>query len=509
MTAIQEETLDETPWSRLNVRMLLVHPIRELIKYLPVLLIALIAGTVGGEPWWAYVLSGLGVLVGVSQWFATTYRITATHVEVRRGLLNRQRTSVPRDRIRSVDVDSTLLHRIFGLSVVKVGTGASHGKEGLEFNAVSASDVPALRRELLRQTTAQNVEEDAPAPTNLSGWRSGWARYAPFTLAGVASIFVVAMFFVQMQFFEGGALTRVPLVESALGQLGHLSFLSLVVWGGCTLIVVASAVAVVRYLLSYSKFTIGRTDASTLHVSHGLLRTRQVTLDEKRMRGVQVNEPLSLRLVGASSAHAIMTGLGRERGGVALIDPPGPSEDELRVASAVLGTSEPLEVELQSHGIRARRRRYTRAALGVGALAVAAAVLQLTGVIGAGAWLAFVAIIPFAAFLAWDRYRGLGHALVRGWLVTRSGSLNRKRAVLATDGIIGWTIRRSLFQRRAGLATLIATTAAGRHRYSIPDLPMGEVWPLIEAVSGVRRSYTDEWDQLMTAMQMSPAADDL
>lgn len=54
--------VDPTPWRRLNPRMLLVHPVRELIKYLPVLLLAVVAGSVGGEPWWTYVLSGLGVV---------------------------------------------------------------------------------------------------------------------------------------------------------------------------------------------------------------------------------------------------------------------------------------------------------------------------------------------------------------------------------------------------------------------------------------------------------------
>jgi putative membrane protein len=103
-------------------------------------------------------------------------------------------------------------------------------------------------------------------------------------------------------------------------------------------------------------------------------------------------------------------------------------------------------------------------------------------------WWAFVVIIPWSAFLAEDRFRGLGHALVPGWLVGRSGSLDRKRFVLATDGIIGWTIRRSYFQRRAGLATLIATTAAGRHRYEIPDIPLDEAWPLIEEVNAQVRT---------------------
>ncbi|MFF1635073.1 PH domain-containing protein [Leifsonia sp. NPDC058248] len=473
------------PWRRLNPRMLLVHPLRELIRYLPVLLIALIAGAAGGEPWWAYVLSGLGVVFGILRFFTTTFRITPTHVQVKSGVLGRRTLSAPRDRIRSVDVDSTLLHRLFGLAVVKVGTGASHGQDELELNAVALSEVPALRAELLRLAATEDTDDDgtARAPANLSGWQPRWVRYAPLTLSGVASIVVVAAAALQLNFFEGGILTRLPVVQQGIGWVAHLPLLTTALWGAGGLIVIASLVAMARYALSYGGFAIHRARPTTLHIAHGLLRARQVTLDETRLRGVLLSEPLSLRAAGAASAHAIMTGLGRQRGGVALIAPPGPRDEALRIAAEVLGTSEPLDVPLIEHGPRAHRRRYTRAATFAGVLAFAALVLQLLGIVGPLVWWAFAVIVPASALIAEDRWRGLGHALQPGWLIARSGSLNRRRAVLATDGIIGWTIRRSFFQRRAGLATLIATTAAGRHRVVIPDLPDSQVWPIIEAIS--------------------------
>ena len=84
-----------------------------------------------------------------------------------------------------------------------------------------------------------------------------------------------------------------------------------------------------------------------------------------------------------------------------------------------------------------------------------------------GVVLALASAWPLAA----DRYRSLGHTVVDGHLVVRLGSLHRRRTVLAIDGIIGVTIRQSLFQRRAGLVTVIATTAAGAQHYDIPDLP--------------------------------------
>ena len=68
-------------------------------------------------------------------------------------------------------------------------------------------------------------------------------------------------------------------------------------------------------------------------------------------------------------------------------------------------------------------------------------------------------------------------------LVTRHGSLDRQRVVLDRDGIIGWKVEQSLFQRRAGLATLVATTAAGRQHYDLVDVPLDEAYAVLDEVS--------------------------
>jgi len=86
-------------------------------------------------------------------------------------------------------------------------------------------------------------------------------------------------------------------------------------------------------------------------------------------------------------------------------------------------------------------------------------------------WRAALATQPLAAALAADRYRSLGHRLAGCWLITRTGSLVRRRSVLSTDGIIGWRVHQSWFQRRQGLVSLAATTAAGRQHYVAHDIP--------------------------------------
>jgi putative membrane protein len=151
-----------------------------------------------------------------------------------------------------------------------------------------------------------------------------------------------------------------------------------------------------------------------------------------------------------------------------------------------------LTCPLAEHGPRARTRRYTRAlaawALAAGILAGAAALTSWPG----WPWLVVLALLPAVVALAADRYRSLGHAVAGNRLVTRAGSLVRRRHVLASEGIIGWNFGRTLFQRRAGLATLTATTAAGRQRYDVQDMELGEALTVAEALlPGLLEPFVD------------------
>ena len=86
-------------------------------------------------------------------------------------------------------------------------------------------------------------------------------------------------------------------------------------------------------------------------------------------------------------------------------------------------------------------------------------------------WLLATLLLPGALLLARDRAAGLGHALSAGHVVARSGSLDRRHEALAVPGVIGWNLRSTWFQRRAGLTTLVATTAGGRQAVTVPDVP--------------------------------------
>ena len=94
-----------------------------------------------------------------------------------------------------------------------------------------------------------------------------------------------------------------------------------------------------------------------------------------------------------------------------------------------------------------------------------------------------------------DAYRGLGHAISGRYLVTRSGTLRRSTAALERAGVIGWTVKQSYFQRRAGLLTITATTAAGGGAYTAYDTDATEGLAFAaEAVPGLLEPFLERAD---------------
>jgi putative membrane protein len=242
--------------------------------------------------------------------------------------------------------------------------------------------------------------------------------------------------------------------------------------------------AVLRSLLTYGNLVLVR-QADVLHLRHGLLRLRERAYDMSRLRGGTLRQPLLVRAFGGARLDAVMTGV-HGAGESSVLLPPCPVSTTESVLIELIGDRDAVTGPLRGHGRRAAARRWTRALglpvlMGV-ALAVATVLLGIT-VVPVWLWPAWVAVTAWCALLAADRVSALGHRVDDRWLVMRAGSLERRRDCLATAGIIGWTVRQSPLQRRAGVATLVAATAAGVKRYPLIDVPENLVWAIASQAS--------------------------
>ncbi|MFB7544498.1 PH domain-containing protein [Streptomyces zaomyceticus] len=484
MSVDRAEKVDqETDWLQLDPRTVLVR----VVLFSGVLAGAALPtafGLAGSRPLWqafAWVATGVALALAVDivaetvRFRRTRYRVGRERVELHTGLLVVQRRSLTRERIRSADLTANPLQRVFGLVKVRIGTGehTSGGESTLELDLVTRAEGERLRHELLARAAVTAVEDPVHDPA-LAVLDPRWIRYAPVSFLAPALGGAAAGAVMQVSEWFGAQGEVIDWIGDRFRDVS-------VTWIIVDLILLATVAGAVGalglWVEMWWNYRLEREPGGTVRVSRGLFTARSVSLEERRLRGIELVEPLGVRLCGAARVDAVATGLS-ESGDDRHTDlktllPAVERAVADRVAAQVLREPEPpTGAPLAVHPRAARTRRVGWALWSV---LVPVAVLALLGLlltpvllyVAAGC---VVVLTPVAVVFALDAYRSLGHGVSGAYLVTRSGTVRRATVALQRSGVIGWTVKQSYFQRRAGVLTLTATTAAGAGAYDIRDV---------------------------------------
>lgn len=481
-------------WRRLDVRSVLTAPV-TVIRQAGVPAIAGLVGLAStgvGALVLLPVAVGAAVLVGLLPWLTTEFRLTATHLEVRRGLLNRSTVTARLDRVRGVQLEANVLHRVLGLTKVAVGTGVDEGQ--IELNALSVADAEQLRRALLHAAPAgagdpgDPLARPEPEGTELARLDWSWLRFAPLNLRNLA---IVLAAFGALASQLGELLPMLPDLPievrvrdgevsgdtwELVSRFGLLALAGIL--AGTLLLWVPGAC--LGFAIRWGGLRVTREpgrEGTTLRRTFGLLTQREATVEEAKVRGAVVTTPLLVGAAGGAELALLATGLDDNEPDIL---PTAPRATALAVAADVLGERDAMEAPLVGHGPRARRRYHLRSllnAVGVGLLLLVGAVIA-DRVWDVALWWAPVPGAVLAAIVgavvAERRWRHLGHLVTEDYLVSRSGAFTTRRVALETDAIVGWRVRQTFWDRRLGLATLTATTAAGPEQVQVADVPLGE-----------------------------------
>ncbi|MFO7249548.1 MAG: PH domain-containing protein [Actinomycetes bacterium] len=497
------------PPARLSPRVLLIDPLRTLRSLLlPLVGVLFVGGFSPRSFLWAAFGVVLTVIYTAVRWATFTYQVTEDRLELRRSLIGRSIRTIPLDRIRGVDISTPPLHRLLGLAVLRIDTGASgeEAQEG-ELNALTAADAERVRAVLIRRAAAAHAaagrtaapgaepsggtapappaaaapEEPAAAPygeppappeRTLARVPRAWLAYGPLSGAYLLTPFALLAGALGVAFQAAEELGISARTARSVGEwlLAHPYLLA----GAAVVLVLAMPVAGgLTYAVLHWDFTLRRR-GGFLVAERGLVDRRSVSLEIARIRGYELLEGLGERLAGVARLRALVTGLGDARTRGQLL-PVTPRRYALEVAAAAVW---PFTAPLEPHPRAALRRRLFRA---IAPWAAVAAVAFAAGW-AAVAWAA-VALAVLGVPLGVDRYRALGHAFDGERLAVRSGSLRRVQAHVEGRAVVGWTIRQSWFQRRSGLVTVVAGVGAGGGGLSAVDAGEDQAVAFVERVT--------------------------
>ncbi|MFF7209847.1 PH domain-containing protein [Streptomyces sp. NPDC008238] len=492
---------EDTGWRRLSPRLLLVN-LGMLTG--PLALFALTLLLTGPD---LQALISLGSLlttflvitwIGTMRLLTTRFRIADGRVELRSGLLFRSDRSLPADRIRSVDVHAKPLHRLFGLVSLRIGTGGqgSPAARELRLGGITRGHADEIRRLLLDRdgragagTRTPGPDGDGPGPGPVAELDWAWLRYAPLSLWGLGAVLIgvgtVARVLGEMKINP----LDLAVVVDLRDRFGSVPWWFGVLTTVVALLVVGAALSTAAFVEGWTGYRLEREGDDAYRVRRGLLVHRSVTMERRRLRGVELAEPMPLRWAGAARLDAVAGGLGssEENRSRRSLTPAVPRREALRVAADVLAEElSPTETaDLRPHPPVALRRRINRGLLALAPLV--AGLLGLGPLLGAvpvhAAWITALVGVPVVLALAHDAYRALGHALRDRYLVVRAGTFTRRTAAVHHEGVIGWKITRTAFQRRKGLLTLGAVVAAGDGCYKVRDVAVADGLALAEEVT--------------------------
>lgn len=467
-----------------------LHPLSWLFVLLAQLrsfalpLIALLVFGRGGDSWefLGVFAAGALTLVAVVQYYTYRFRIDASELVIRSGLVSRNVRHLPLARIQNVALRRNLLHRAFGVAEVRLESAVGGVSAEAQMRVLSMADAAAL--ETLVRASRGAAPADAAidaeaAPQDETLLELPLVELVKLGLTSNRGLVLGAAgfgVFSQMDSSGFGKLaadTAKGLFGYAAGlHLGLLQWLVVVPLLALALVAALRVVSVALTVLQFHGFRLGELDAR-LSVEAGLLTRIRSNAALRKIQHWTLRESWLLRLFARRSLKvetAAMQAVNETQGlsDLAPIAPPA-------VIDALLARWLPW---LQLNALQWQPLHpgaWRRIAFWP---VLASIVLCVPLCWRIGAW----GLLPLLT-LPWWLYRAHRIARASGWAVTdrvlawRSGWLDRRVSFAEIAKLQGLQLTQSPFDRRRGMASLSADTAGASpfgHRLDLHYLPEAE-----------------------------------
>ena len=451
------------------------------------------------QAWILAVAAAVVVVVVGLQWLRRTYTLGDGVLRIEEGVLARKRRLLPFDRIQQVDLVRKPLHRLLGVATLRVETAGGAGGSEADLEVIALAEAEHLRATLLRAKAAAVTGSAAPAVGRVAGTPPvagtveapaapaervlarlplGQVALAGLTsMRGLAALAVVGYVFQLLDEAPRWLLDRLASRVDP-GALAPSTAPAVAVVGLLAVAVLFGLAAASSVVTDYG-FVLARS-GDNLVVRRGLLERREAVVPLSRVQVVRIEESLVRRWLGFASVRIQSAGqAGRaEATASRLAVPILPAVQVNRLLGELLPGAAPVPMLLHPPPAARRRAIVRRVVPLLVVVALVAFVLWPWGAVA-------VVALPLAGLAGEAAYRNLGHARHGGFLTARRGALIRTTAVVPAAKAQSARTHSTLFQRRAGLATLRVDVAGGGAMPQVTDEAVATAERLLASV--VRR----------------------
>ncbi|SDY10867.1 PH domain-containing protein [Halopenitus persicus] len=427
------------------------------------------SGTIGGV-----VAIGIGAAVAsaalayeAAYYRRFEYEFTADTFDVRSGVISRRDREIPYGRIQNVDVSRNVLQRLLGIAAVDLETAGGSSTEGA-IRYVSAERADELQREIRRRKASRGEDGEASGFETAAGSDvdgsgdsipTGDTETELFSLSPTELALVGALSFdprlIGVLAFLGSG--SVPVLS---GYLPTTTALVVTITGviAVGLLLVASwLIGAAVAITNYYGFRLTRS-GDDLRYERGLFKRYSGSIPTDKVQSLTIADNPAKRLAGYATLTIETAGYAPGQGGTygSQAAVPLARTDRVRELARDIETFGDPEFRRPPGRVRVRYAiRYAAivavlTAVAFGVDRVIAAPIPWYGAAG------LVLLAPVAAHYKWVHR---GYWLGENHLLTRVGFWKRETRIVPYYRIQTVIDRRTVFQRRWGIATVVADTA--------------------------------------------------
>lgn len=237
----------------------------------------------------------LAALVGIAiawlGWFVTRYALDGEAVQLRTGVLWRNRRQARLDRLQAVDVVQPFLARLVGLAEIRIEVAGGEGSV-VRIGYLKEGEAQRLRNQILALSAGLNLDDEAQVPEA----PENQIFEVPFGRL-IASLVLSAAFMVPIALIgvlsAGAIIARTP--EPFLANVPLLLIVGIQLW----------------QRLNRGAFFRAATSPDGVRITHGLLEQRRQTVPPGRIQTVEISQTLLWRARGWWRVEMNVAGYGQ------------------------------------------------------------------------------------------------------------------------------------------------------------------------------------------------------
>ena len=276
------------------------------------------------------------------RWKNLKYYVDDSNFVVQKGVITKNTTTLPFERINTVDISQNLFHQLFGICRLKMDSGTVEAKAGSEVDLILREPAAQELRAYILSCKASlapsdggPMDESAPAPGPGAGFS---ANAGDFIRLGLTSRKLAAFLALAAGFFAWGAeflpVSRFLPKDFSPGDFSPAA-VPVLIGIFAVIVVVSNLYSILRSLVLYYAFRIYRS-GDNICVAHGLLSKKNYTLPVAKIHCVMFRQNLLQQLFHLKEISVITMGYGDEKNEAAMLFPIAGDREALAVLSALL-----------------------------------------------------------------------------------------------------------------------------------------------------------------------------